>query len=289
MKTNKIVIIVFMVCNFVSSCKTENKNNIILTDFTKELISLYINDIKYLGAKNRKDEIIIISVADTLYYYISIFANNSKEYIFCRDDFVGQTLYLEHLIRVFGDDASILYSIKEKNKNLKKCKQDSIVYDPSVWQVCFHKDLSFCKMKTYRVLVDEDISAIQNLAKKYFNVCDTTHERSENGIYQWNEVENSPAFALGEDSLRHLIFSNFEVKSNDVQGKIPVVVDILIDTNGKATLSKISKSSNNTEIDNEALRVAEIVCQYEFISASHRGEKVNTLFPVVFLRNDIVP
>ncbi|MPN26169.1 hypothetical protein SDC9_173593 [bioreactor metagenome] len=74
-----------------------------------------------------------------------------------------------------------------------------------------------------------------------------------------------------------------------MQGKVPVVVSILIDKNGKATLNNISKSSNDTEIDNEALRVAKIICQYEFVPASHRGEKVNALFPVVFLRNDIVP
>lgn len=67
------------------------------------------------------------------------------------------------------------------------------------------------------------------------------------------------------------------------------MVDIVIDKNGKATLKGIAKSSNDTEIDNEALRVAKIVCQYSFVPASHRGEKANAIFPVMFLRSDIVP
>jgi TonB family protein len=270
------------------SCSAKKENsNVVLTDFTKELIFLYINDVENLNAKNRKDEIIIISVMDTSYYYLSVFANNNKEYKFCRKDFVGQSLLFGHLIRVFGDESSIFYSVNEKTKLQKRCNDDVTEYDPSVWQVCFYKNKSFCKMKTYKVNVDEDISTIQSLVEKYFGTSNIPFENNE--IYQSTEVEFAPKFSLGEDSLRHLISSNFGIKSNNVQGQIPVVIDIVIDKNGKATLRDIKKSSNDTEIDNEALRIVEIVCQYEFTPASHKGEKVNAIYPVVFLRNDIVP
>ena len=127
------------------SCQAKKENNVVLTDFTKELISMYINDVENLNAKNRKDEIIIISVADTSYYYLSIFATNSKEYKFCREDFVGQTLYAGHLIRVFGNENAIFYSVTNKIKTQKRCNDNFTEYDPSVWQICFYKDLSFCK------------------------------------------------------------------------------------------------------------------------------------------------
>jgi hypothetical protein len=272
------------------SCQAKKENsNVMLTDFTKELISLYINDVGNLNAKNRKEEIIIISVTNTSYYYLSVFANSSKEYRFCREDFIGQTLHLGHLIRIFGDENSIFYSVKDKIKKQKKCKEIVTEYDPNEWFICFHKNNSFCKMTTYKTNIKEDISAIQSLAEKYFIVEDTAHKKNNNEVYLWHEVENPPKFSLGEDSLRHLISSNFAVKSNNVQGKRPVVVGILVDKNGKATLNEINKSSNDTEIDNEALRVTEIVCQYEFVPASHRGENVNTIYPVMFLRSDIVP
>ncbi|MDR1553981.1 MAG: hypothetical protein LBS69_11065 [Prevotellaceae bacterium] len=289
MKANKIFIIVFMVCGIISSCKTRNNDNIILTDFTKELILLYVNDSNNLEAKNRKDEIIITSFTDTSYHYLSVFANNGREYKFCREDFVGQTLYLGHLIRVFGDEGSIFYSTRKKNKRLKKCKQDSIIYDPNVWNICFHKDLSFCKMKTYKITVDEDISSIQNLAEKYFNVLDTVHEKNDNEIYQAHEVENSPEFALGEDKLRHIISSNFKIHKESIFDKVPIVVGIIVNTQGKATVNGIIKGSDDIELDNEAIRVAEIICQYEFIPASHREQNVNAIYPVAFLKNDIVP
>lgn len=153
------------------SCQVKKENsNVVLTDFTKDLISLYINDVENISAKDRKDEVIIISFTDTSYYYISVFANNSKEYKFCREDFVGQTLHLGHLIRVFGDTSSIFYFVNKKIKPQKKCNDNFTEYDPTVWQVCFYKDKSFCKMKTYKVNECEDISTIQSLAEKYFEV-----------------------------------------------------------------------------------------------------------------------
>jgi len=159
---NRIFIIVFMVCNF-GSCKVNNKDSVVvLTDFTKELISLYINDFDNIDANDRNNEIIIISVKDTLYYNLSILSNNSKSYKYCREDFVGTVSYLGHPVKVYGSDIPLFYSIKETLNPRKKCKDNLTEYD----QICFHKDLSFCKMRTYKIKVDEDISAIQNLVRK---------------------------------------------------------------------------------------------------------------------------
>ena len=88
-----------MVCCFMSCQAKKDNGNVVLTDFTKELISMYIDDPYNLNAKNRKDEIIMASVTDTSYYYLSVFFNNSKEYKYCSNDFVGQTYYLGHLIK----------------------------------------------------------------------------------------------------------------------------------------------------------------------------------------------
>ena len=42
-----------------------------------------------------------------------------------------------------------------------------------------------------------------------------------------------------------------------------------------------------TLFDEEALKVAKIICQYKFIPATHRGETVETIFPIMFLDNDV--
>jgi len=273
------------------SCQAKKDNdNVSLTDFTKELISMYINDLN-IEAKDRKDEIIIVSVTDTLYYYLSVFSNDKKVYKYCSNDFVGQTYYLGHLIRVFGGESSIFYSVKEKIEEQEQCDDSyiGINYDPDVWQVYIHKeDLSFCKMRTYKVNIYEDISAIQSLAEKYFNVSDTIQEKCINAVFQSGDIENRPKFSLGEKSMRNIISSNFKVKRDNIDSKVPVIVDIIVDKNGKATLKGISRSSNDIELDNEALRVAEIICQYEFIPASHRGHKVSATSAIVFLQSDIV-
>ena len=275
-------IISFIFITWFISC-SENRD-IVLTDFTKELISIYLNDSEHIQAPKRKDEIILISKTDSLYYTLSIFSNNSKSYKYETFDFVGRTIYMGHSIKAFGDKIPIFYSgnnfVKQKKQDIPNMKE----YDPSVWQVSFYKDGSFCKMRTYKTTPSENIADIENLAKKYFKIS----RPSTNEIYQLYEVETEPQFILGNDSLRQIITSNFKrVKKAPMQGKIPVVVDVLIDKHGIAKLIGIRKSSGDTVIDEEALKVAEIICQYKFIPATHRGETVETIFPIMFLDNDI--
>ena len=86
-------------------------------------------------------------------------------------------------------------------------------------------------MRTYKTNPSENIADIENLAKKYFKIS----RPSTNEIYQLYEVETEPQFILGNDSLRQIITSNFKrVKRAPMQGKIPVVVDVLIDKHGNA-------------------------------------------------------
>ena len=275
-------IIRFIFITWFISCS--GNRDIVLTDFTKELISIYLNDSEHIQAQKRKDEIILISTTDSLYYTLLIFSNNSKSYKYETFDFVGRTIYMGHSIKAFGDKIPIFYSgnnfVKQKRQDIPNMKE----YDPSVWQVSFYKDSSFCKMRTYKTTPSENIADIENLAKKYFKIS----RPSTNEIYQLYEVETEPQFILGNDSLRQIITSNFKrVKRAPMQGKIPVVVDVLIDKHGIAKLIGIRKSSGDTVIDEEALKVAKIICQYKFIPATHRGETVETIFPIMFLDNDV--
>ena len=275
-------IISFIFITWFISCS--GNRDIVLTDFTKELISIYLNDSEHIQAQKRKDEIILISTTDSLYYTLLIFSNNSKSYKYETFDFVGRTIYMGHSIKAFGDKIPIFYSgnnfVKQKRQDIPNMKE----YDPSVWQVSFYKDSSFCKMRTYKTTPSENIADIENLAKKYFKIS----RPSTNEIYQLYEVETEPQFILGNDSLRQIITSNFKrVKRAPMQGKIPVVVDVLIDKHGIAKLIGIRKSSGDTVIDEEALKVAKIICQYKFIQATHRGETVETIFPIMFLDNDV--
>lgn len=275
-------IISFIFITWFISCS--GNRDIVLTDFTKELISIYLNDSEHIQAQKRKDEIILISTTDSLYYTLLIFSNNSKSYKYETFDFVGRTIYMGHSIKAFGDKIPIFYSgnnfVKQKRQDIPNMKE----YDPSVWQVSFYKDISFCKMRTYKTTPSENIADIENLAKKYFKIS----RPSTNEIYQLYEVETEPQFILGNDSLRQIITSNFKrVKRAPMQGKIPVVVDVLIDKHGIAKLIGIRKSSGDTVIDEEALKVAKIICQYKFIPATHRGETVETIFPIMFLDNDV--
>ena len=280
MKRMKKHIILFVACIFISC--SSNKESVTLTDFTKELIAMYINDTDNSEVKIN-DEIILISTTDTLYYYLSIFSNNSKLYNFCREDFIGQTSYFGHLIRVFGDENSNFFIVND-NVSLKKCYSNNVTeYDPDIWQICFYKkNLSLSEMRTFKVEANGDISIIKNIVEKYFSVSEVNTEVDSNEIYQWYEVEESPKFSLVEDSLRHIIDRNLKIKQRENFAKVPIVIHIIVDKNGNATLSEVIQSSNNEELDNEALRIIEIICQYKFVPAFHRGQNVNATYSVIF-------
>jgi len=165
---SKVLSIVLVGCSLMS-CQTR-KGNVELTDFTRELISLYINDLDNLNARNRKDVIIIGGFTDTLHHYFFIFAVSRRvaDLYYC-EEAIGQTSYLGHLVRVFGNKNSIFYSIKDNIKIRKRCNKNDdidIAHNPNVWQILLHKDMSFYKI--HKSINNEDISAIENLVERFF-------------------------------------------------------------------------------------------------------------------------
>lgn len=168
---SKAIIFVLLVCCFIS-CQTNNRcNNVILSGFTKELISLYINDPRNDNAEKRKDEIILITTTDTSYYYLYVFANNPKAYKFCREDYIGETSYANHSVKMFGNENHMFYSVYEIVRP-KRCKYEYKEYDPNVWQICFNKNGSLNNIMTYKTTEEDDIIDIQELAEKYIPVYD---------------------------------------------------------------------------------------------------------------------
>ena len=194
-------------------------------------------------------------------------------------------MFRGYSIKVYGDTNSPFYLVQKELEYQKPCEPYFIEEDPNTWVVAIHKDLSLCKMRTIKVLPCGDISLIQNLVAKHFKIPDTISEYCSNSIYQFWDVEVMAKFPLGDDYLRRLIAENFNLKeelnSLDRGFRFPAV-NLLVDKNGNATFHKITLSTNNIEIDNELIRVAEIICQYKFTPATHRGETVNSFFSVGF-------
>lgn len=90
------------------ACRSSERNdNLEMTEFTKELVCSYMNEEQSVGAKNEADEIIIESSTDDSCYNLSIFANNPKEYTYCRDDYLGQTIFMGHTVKAFGNENNL--------------------------------------------------------------------------------------------------------------------------------------------------------------------------------------
>lgn len=145
-------------------------DNIELTEFTKDMINLYLNDEKNVSDRDVANEIIILSYTDDTCNYLSIFANNPKAYKYCSDDYLGQTKFMNHAVKAFGDENTLFFLLNKKVKWKRRCNPSYVEYDPNVWYICMHKDGSLCTQETYRIAPHEDITVVESLVDKYFSV-----------------------------------------------------------------------------------------------------------------------
>ena len=160
---------IVLLCGFFACQSTEVDSNIELTEFTKELVSMYVNAEQNIDAINRNDEIIIVSITDDTCYRLALFANNPQDYDYCREDYIGQTTYLGYAVRVFGYENPSFFRLIRKIRKPELCSYNyDWEYDPDVWYICLYKDGSLCTQETEKVAPDEDISEIQTLVEKHF-------------------------------------------------------------------------------------------------------------------------
>ena len=129
-------------------------------------------------------EIIISTHTDTLNYYLSIHVNTFRRYECLRleDDFVGQTSYRGFRVRVFGEKESVFYSVERKIERRRRCPNNLLVfYSRPTWGLAFHKDLSFCKTRTwFEGIACFEIPAILRLLIKHFEVSNCKYKNCEN-------------------------------------------------------------------------------------------------------------
>ena len=165
---------IVLLCVFFACQSTTFDSNIELTEFTKELVSMYVNDEQNIDAINRNDEIIIVSFTDDTCYRLALFANNPQDYDYCREDYIGQTMYLGHAVKIFGDENTSFFRLIRRTRKQEPCSYNhDCFYDPDVWNICLYKDGSLCTRETYKVAPEEDISEIQSLVEKYFSVLES--------------------------------------------------------------------------------------------------------------------
>lgn len=243
-------------------------------------MAMYVEEVR----PNADDEIIMTSWTDSAGFRMSVFACPCKrDYRQYRDDYLGKTVNSGYTVRVFGADSSMFYFVDRDIAKQKK-QTNGYIDDLISWDIVFNTDYSLNKMRTRKNTPGDDISDILSLAEKYYDVSSSAVDE----VFQSHEVENSPRFVYGIDSLRLIISSNFKVHKSGDNIRFPFVVDVLVDENGEAGFLGIKKSSNDSEMDDEARRIAELICSYGFIPAFHRDENVKCVYPVVFLKTDVL-
>ena len=273
---------------FSCFCSTYKGNdNVNLSDFTQEVITLYLDDSLNIGPKNRNDDIILISSTDSSHFYLTLFSHENNHFCHSQDDYVGTCHYLGHKVKVFGQDSSMFYSLKNRVLSKTKRYDSSFIceYDPIVWCVSFYRDTSFDKMRTHKSTVEEEIFDIQTIAKKFYKISKVV----DTSVFRFSEVEDMAEIAIGKDSLYKVIKTNFNkgLIRSDNDFSRPIIVELLIDKDGKASVCGFAEKSANNQLNDEAMRVANIISEYDFKPGYHRGQAVKTIYQVLFLKNSL--
>lgn len=262
----------------LTSCE-KKVDNIELTAFTKEFISMYVSEIEITEYADKPSVIVMNIFVDSSRYNLNIFSYDGDQFNYCRDDYIGETRLNNTLVKVFGDSCPIFYNFKNKISQSIPCVDNMLEYDPLVWNLALNADSSFNKMRTYCIEPNGDISSVCDLVKKYFVIPDTVPD----DVYIWYHIENEPVLKIGDYKLDSIISANSNLSRKQYNSdNISASVEILVNKEGKASLIGILESSGNKEFDIEVLRVARIICNEEFRPATHRGEIVNVIIYIGF-------
>ena len=175
----KRVIIIFLVSFSLISCMrgwyADRNENIELSEFSKECISLYLNDsiINSFYTQSYDEITLRCYLYDTLMYF-NIYQNRSEIYKhICYECFVGdlpylgRTSYSGKTVRVFGEENPMFLHVYGKARAQGKCRKEYWEFDPIEWFVVFNRDSSFCKAET-NLWEETDMTPVLELANNYF-------------------------------------------------------------------------------------------------------------------------
>jgi len=277
-----IIGIIYLSC----STKTANKTGS-LSNFTQDIIKTYINDTLHIGINPVNDVLVLYTYEDTNYYYIRIFALDKKFRSHISDPIMGKAKHMGFTIYLTGIPIDLFYKTDSVPVKMPKEANSSVLIDPSYYVIYINKRMELDYLRTYRATTSSDISHLEAIAYKHFKTLRST-ESSDQYVFSINEVQYYPEFPGGDNALDSFISFNFKINDKTMHQlskefrRTVVCISLLIDSNGNASYIRISQSSGNSEVDQEAIRVAKLITKFRFIPAQHRGCKVSVYYPLDF-------
>lgn len=132
-------------------------------------------------------------------------------------------------------------------------------------------------MFSFYITPQEDISPLYELVKSQ-KIKTNVSASDLNYIYPAYLVETPPMFKSGLDSLHTIIQKNVQTAPK-VHRR--VLVNLIVDQNGNATIAGIEDGSGDISTDTLALSIAEMVAKEAFVPAVHRGVVVRSYYTLV--------
>ncbi len=249
-----------------------------LTDFTQNIINDYISQ---NVTSEHSGEIVINFSADSHHYFMSVFVDTIGYY----DTAKANTIIFNGTeLKISGIAIPFLFSGNLNMRHLKINQSNEVCtlnYDPIIWRIVFHKDGTLCKMFTQKAYGENSIDDIVDLSEQYLRGV-SLNDYDLMYIYDNIDVDTPAKFQYDSNTLRGIMESNADIKGRTLENSIPVAINLVIDKSGKAQVDKFTKKTKYKDVNQEALRLANIICSYNFIPAKHRGEFVSVNYSLLF-------
>ena len=269
--------VLVLFCSCIVSCHSAITGEVELSSFSTEIVESYYNCYPRIYMEE-PDEIYFRVSLDKEYYYLDVWGDaiSDREYPFTLRHYLGKTIVCNKPIFVGGPVKSIFY--KAARHRASPIKGILCEYDPFVWRIAIRKcDTTYCLMKSNSNSPYVNVNIIDSIALKYFEPSIMTGDE----IYPNYDLDKVAAPPFSYEERMKLIEDRYSFTSVLPKNK-SISIDLIIDKNGNASFYKIEEKSGIKCFDQEALRMANEICEYQFRPAQIRGENVNTIYNLYF-------
>ena len=269
-----------IICSFIISACSNNKECVEVSRFCEDLIGAYCDSYRNVF-KEEPSELYMVAATDKEYQYLDLWGDNREKgdiYPFCLKNYLGRVVVNHRPVLVCGPGSTIFYH--GKMHRASPINGRVVEYDPLMWHIVIRKrDTTYCLMKSRSNYPAVNVNIVDSIALSYFSPSIMTGSE----VYENSELDvcARPASFSYEESLI-LLKTKYRFTDRLPKNK-EIWIDLLIDKEGHASIFHIDQKSRIKCFDNEAMRMASDICNYQFRPAQIRGQNVNTLYHLWFV------
>lgn len=258
--------------------------DVALSDMTKAIVSQYITETQ---ATTRADKVVLTTLMlDTAHWALQLYADRESEYpTDYGDTFLGACTYCKMPIKCYGEANDLFLRVLDSSHIVSCVAMIPFEYDPDYWQVCVHTDTTFCRYRSWKHSMTDNIASLDSIAAIYLRPSTDKEE-----IYAPDQYDISTRVQLpaSVDSVHRLLGSSsflavpYGVRYNrsDSVWQLYGSARIAVNHNGLAYDFQWTTKPNSERLHTQATAYLAQLCTLPFVPLRVHGDAVDSYLDV---------